>query len=460
MTDETPFPRRMGPVDAMFWRLEEERALRSPTLAVTLLDRAPDREALRDALRRASRRMPRLRQRVIELPALLSTPVWSADPDFAIDDHLRWLGPLAGGERELLELAASMAMRSFDRARPLWEFAVVEALDDGRAALIQKLHHSVGDGAAGLALMAELFSDTRELPPRAPEPEPAPEPEEQPLDLAREALRTNLRERPRARLRMLRDGIAALRDPVESARRTAAELRAVGGFLDSGPGPLSPIMKERSSRSRFGALVLPNEPLKAAAKSHGCGFNAALLAGLVGGLARYHEACGASVPALRGAIPVSQRTDDEVATSGNRLAIARFSAPLDEPDPVLRMRALQSRVAEQRAPASLGAFEVIANLVNVTPPPLVVPLVLAEMRKSDFVATSLPGPAAPLYLAGSRVESLFPFGPTAGAALNLTLVSYAGDANVGVTVDPAAVTDFGGLLDCLQLGFEEILALA
>ena len=37
MKEETSLPRRMGAVDAMFWRLEQERSLRSPTLAVAVL---------------------------------------------------------------------------------------------------------------------------------------------------------------------------------------------------------------------------------------------------------------------------------------------------------------------------------------------------------------------------------------------------------------------------------------
>jgi WS/DGAT/MGAT family acyltransferase len=451
----------MGPVDAMFWRLEEERALRSPTLAVAVLDRPPDREALTAAVWRACRRVPRLRQRVVELPAMLSPPVWSRDPEFQIEDHLRWLGPLAGGEPALLELAASMAMRPFDRARPLWELAVVE-LDDGRAAFLQKLHHSVGDGASGLALMAELFDSERAPKPRASgrTAEEAEEPEESVADLTRDAFETALRERPRTVLRWLGDGITALRDPVGSVRRAADELRAIGSFLDSGPGPLSPLMTERSSRTRLAGFTVSASRLKAAANAHGCSFNAAFLAAVVGGLARYHEAQGASVEELRGAIPISQRPGDAEAGSGNRLSIARFFAPLEERDPVRRMRTLQERVGEQRAPAALGAFEVIANLVNVTPPAWVVPIVLEEMRKSDFVATALPGPKKPLHLARSRVESLYPFGPTAGAALNVTLVSHAGDANVGVSVDPAAVPDLEALLGCLELGFEEILKLA
>ena len=123
------------------------------------------------------------------------------------------------------------------------------------------------------------------------------------------------------------------------------------------------------------------------------------------------------------------------------------------------MRKVRSLLREQREPASLAAFEVIANMVNLLPTPFILPLVLEEMRKSDFVATAMVGPSAPFYVAGSRVESLIPFGPTAGAALNVTLLSYGGHASIGVTTDAVAVPDRDLLVECLNKGFDEVLNL-
>ena len=452
----------MGPVDAMFWRLEQDRSLRSTTMAVALLDSPPDRERLRSAVKRACLRIPRLRQRVLELPEALSTPVWTSDPDFDLDYHVRWIAaPGAGELQPLLDLAASMAMQAFDRSRPLWEFVIVEGLTDGRAALIQKLHHAVGDGAAGLALLAEIY-DTERNPVRdeAGDAHLEPEPEEDESALWAEALQTAVVERPRAARRILRDGISALGDPVASLRQATDELRSVGGIMSSGPGPFSPIMTGRSSRSRFASFRVPDEALKAVANAHDCKFNDAFLSGLIGGLALYHQRRKAPVNALRAAIPVSVRSSDEAATSGNRLAIAQFEAPLTEQDPGVRMRKIRSLLRKQREPASLGAFEVIANMVNLLPLSFILPLVLEEMRKSDFVATAMPGPAEPFYVAGSRVDSLLPFGPTAGAALNVTLLSYTDHASIGVTMDTAAVPDRALLVECLQQGFEEVLKLS
>ena len=58
------------------------------------------------------------------------------------------------------------------------------------------------------------------------------------------------------------------------------------------------------------------------------------------------------------------------------------------------------------------------------------------------------------------MEAQFPFGPLAGAALNITLLSYQNDLNIGIASDPAAVPDPDVLVRSLQAGFDEILAVA
>jgi hypothetical protein len=53
---------------------------------------------------------------------------------------------------------------------------------------------------------------------------------------------------------------------------------------------------------------------------------------------------------------------------------------------------------------------------------------------------------------------MFPFGPPAGAAVNITLFSYDGLAQIGVRSDPAAVPDAERLMTDLRAGFREVLA--
>ena len=81
------------------------------------------------------------------------------------------------------------------------------------------------------------------------------------------------------------------------------------------------------------------------------------------------------------------------------------------------------------------------------------------LKHVDFVASNVPGFTFPVYLAGAEVAGLFPFGPTIGAAINATLLSYDGTCCVGVTIDTAAVPDGDVLMTCLADGFEEVLDL-
>ena len=55
------------------------------------------------------------------------------------------------------------------------------------------------------------------------------------------------------------------------------------------------------------------------------------------------------------------------------------------------------------------------------------------------------------------MEAQFPFGPMSGAAANITLMSYLDEAQIGVNVDPAAVTDPDVFVECLRDGFDEVL---
>jgi Wax ester synthase-like Acyl-CoA acyltransferase domain len=56
-----------------------------------------------------------------------------------------------------------------DRARPLWQFYVIEGLQGGRFAVYAKLHHAAVDGGAGMVIMETIFSSSPE-PGHVPPP--------------------------------------------------------------------------------------------------------------------------------------------------------------------------------------------------------------------------------------------------------------------------------------------------
>src|SRR5271163_5324814 len=107
----------------------------------------------------------------------LGHPVWVDDPDFDIDNHLRRAAlPSPGGMRELGDFAADVISRQLHRDRPLWEMWIVEGLEDGKVALVVKMHHSTIDGVSGAELLGVLFdlepepAETAHLTERQPDP--------------------------------------------------------------------------------------------------------------------------------------------------------------------------------------------------------------------------------------------------------------------------------------------------
>ena len=101
---------RMSDTEAVMWAVEKDPALRSDFCNLTILEHAPSRRRLQAKLATALDVMPRLGQRVVSAPLRIVPPEWVDDPALDLDYHVRVVGlPPPGDERELLDLAASLA---------------------------------------------------------------------------------------------------------------------------------------------------------------------------------------------------------------------------------------------------------------------------------------------------------------------------------------------------------------
>ena len=137
MSDELQYASRMSDADALMWSIEKDPLLRSTITTVMVLDGPIDHDRFLHTMERATRVIPRLRQRVRSNPLSLAPPRWEIDPHYDLQYHIRWTRAAGDGTcRYLLSMAEPIAMQGFYRARPLWEVAVVEVLDDGGTALI------------------------------------------------------------------------------------------------------------------------------------------------------------------------------------------------------------------------------------------------------------------------------------------------------------------------------------
>lgn len=456
--------REMSEFEALMWRVERDPRLRSTMMGVYVLDTVPEWARLEAAHEWASRMIPRFRQRVVDPPLHLGRPAWVTDPDFDLGYHLRRVSlPEPGTFQQVLELAEQIAMTPFDRARSPWESVLVEGLEDGRAAYFLKLHHTLTDGQGGVQLLGLLHSRKREPSPDKPMPEP-PEPEEAgPLSVLAEQLSDRARHAPRdaAALAGRAAGVAGglATRPGEIAGGAARFGRSLARVLAPPPAKPSPLLRGRSLSWRFGTLEIGLEELKRAAKAADGSLNDAFIAALLGGFRLYHERQGAEVGRLPMAMPISLRKGDH-PMGGNRFAGARFAAPADEPDPAERIRQVHDFVLTARAEPALDVLAMAAPAFNRLPTAVVSRWYVAQTTELDLQASNVAGIPYAVYMAGARIERVFPFGPLPGCAVMAVLASHDGTCCIGFNCDAAAVTDAALFFECQQEGLDEVLALA
>jgi diacylglycerol O-acyltransferase len=461
------FDDRMSDADRLMWNLEADPILRSTILSTIVLDSAPDMDRLVAKMAHAAETIPRLKQRVVADPIGIAPPTWERDPYFDLDFHLRRIRvPAPGGERELLDLAAPIAMQAFDKDRPLWELHVVEGLEGGRCAVMMKLHHAISDGV-GLVRMTECLiergptdegSDLR-VDDREVETDEEPNRWSRTSDALNHRIRTGFERMQSVGSTLLRSTPDMLRDPIGVARELREAVESIARVLKPASEPMSPIMTGRSNSVHFDALQIPLAELKSAGKRAGGTVNDAFLAGVISGFARYHNEQGAPVDELRTLMPINVRSEEKSHVAGNQFAPARFTVPTNIQDPAERIRAIGKICRVQRDEPAMPWIGEISGVLGNLPTFAVEALVGAMQKTTDFTTSNVPGPRRPIWMSGAQVEKFMPFGPLAGASANLTVFSYNGVMQVGVNVDPAAVTDSSLLLESLQKGFDEILTL-
>src|SRR6266498_1091673 len=149
---------RMSLLDASFLYLENDTTSLHIGGVAVLEGPPPTREEFVSRFAAKVPLVPRYRQKVRFLPLELGLPVWLDDPHFALDYHVRRTAvPAPGGRAELHNLVGRILSQHLDRARPLWEVWAVEGLEDGRWAMVSKVHHCMVDGVSSIDLMSLLF---------------------------------------------------------------------------------------------------------------------------------------------------------------------------------------------------------------------------------------------------------------------------------------------------------------
>lgn len=462
MVDLPSFDSKMSDAEGLMWRMEKDPYLSSTFANVSILDRKPDFDRLIRRMEHSVWIVPRLRQRVQPAPANLTSPIWVDDANFDIHYHVRRLAlPKPGTMRQLLDLASLITNDPFDRTRPLWQFVVVEGLRGGKAALIEKLHHTIADGEGMVQLsLAFLDFDADAPEPPALDPDVVDSATEQAAtapsgDVWRELLAGSLR-MPLGVIRQVREMIA---DPTQipGAGNAAADtIRGVLSQLGDVDRARSPLWTRRSLKRRIETLQAPYAETREVAGRLGGKLNTAFLTVAAEAASRYHIRMGAPVETLRSSMAISTRSE---SSGANAFSLVRMLIPTGEMPIADRFAAIKSAAESARGGSNAASLETLAAVAATLPTSLVTRLARTQAQTVDFATSNVRGAPIALFVAGAQLLENYPVGPLAGVAFNLTLLSYLGSLDMGVNIDTAAVGDPILLHQCLAGAFADLLAI-
>lgn len=445
---------RLSILDLMFLRVESE-AWPSHFGGLAVLDGsalpgAPGRLRLDELAGEFGERLvhaPALRRRVYYPGPLLGRPLWVDDDRFDILRHVHQaaIDP-PGGDIELLDAAARICGDLLDRSRPLWELWFLTGLWDGRVGVLLKLHHSVADGIAALAVMASLFDGL------APEPVAASQPP-LPVPTRRQLLADNLA----AKRQQAHQAVIGLAHPIRLgravhvvasvARRAAASpARAPRTSLNR---PVEPGRQIRFLRLNLAAV-------SHVAHAHQGKVNDVVLAIWTGGLRHLLIDRNEPVTELEPitTVPTSPPAADGTGRAGNNLGALSVPLPVWQADAERRLELITERTRQAKAEQHPAAVMGVLARVSATP---LGRYFATHQHAVNVEVTDVTGPPVPVYLFGARVQAILPIvGPFGNVGLVLCAFSYAGELFLVVTADARGFPD----LDVLIAGLEsEVRAL-
>ncbi|MFN8948163.1 MAG: WS/DGAT/MGAT family O-acyltransferase [Alphaproteobacteria bacterium] len=411
------------------------------------------------------------RRKLANVPMSLDYPYWIDDPDFDLEYHVRHIAlPQPGDWRQLCIQAARLHSRPLDLSKPLWEFTVIEGLNNvpgvpkGSYAIVSKVHHAAIDGVSGVDITNALHSldpAGNVAPPDKPWiPERTP---------------TSAELLVRAQLNVLNTPLRLARTVTNSApglARMAGDL--VRGRVRTTIGSVP--------RTRFNGSVAMNrvvdgrnfslaEIKEIRTRLPGATVNDVIVTVIGGAMRRYLKTAN-ELPreSLVCMAPISVRAPGEKNTLGNQVSAMTIPIGTHIADPFGRLQYVHEEAENSKALTNAVGARQLSEYSSFMPSTLTglaarlyVRWGLANRVAPMFntVITNVPGPPVPLYMNGARLVTQFGLGPLfEGVGIFHAVFSYCGSMTVTFTSDRSLMTDPERYANCLQESFDELQAAA
>ena len=392
---------------------------------------------------------------------------WVEDEHFDLDWHVRLSGlpgrPGKASEKRALErFVSQLASSPLDPTKPLWQFHLVERYQGG-SAVVARIHHCYADGIALVQVLLSLTDTSRESSAASRLDKAWLKEQAAPVARRVGAMERYMKLGGKA----FEQGMAMMQDPslatllAKEGGEIARELVHALALPDDPPS----LLRGRLGVSKRVAWAEPLdlEEVKAVGRACDCTVNDVLMAAAAGALRGYMRERGEALDglSLRATVPVNLRPLEHARKLGNHFGLVFLDLPVGEANPLRRLQ----RVAEcmnqlKQSRQAIVAYGLLAAL-GIAPPPVQELALELFSRKASAVATNVPGPQQPLYMAGCTLREIMFWVPQTGSiGLGLSILSYRGKVHFGLIADARLIPDPDAVVRRFGEEFEALLYLA
>jgi diacylglycerol O-acyltransferase len=407
--------------------------------------------------------VPRYLQKIVPDPFLIGHPTWESDENFDIENHIFKIKKKKTVNRtELIEIAGEILTSVMDRTKPLWEFYVVDNYEGGRTAMIAKIHHCMVDGISGVDLIKILFDITPNPPQLPPQPEVLIEtkPVKEPLQQLFDSLIGGMQEGIN-RLTDMQMGLLHLTSTLANPQ-TIEALPHISGVLPAitTPAPVLPFNGQCSGVRKLAWSEFSFKDARTIRTVLSGSVNDVVLTLLSETVARYCKIHDYPTDGkiVRFMVPVSLRQKEQQGALGNLISILPVEIPLDIAELPHRFKYVNRKTAVMKSAHLAESLLTIASLYAILPASVQAGVgAVADLPFPPFnmVATNVPGPQVPLYLAGKKMIAQYPYVPIGyGLGLGCAILSYNQTLYFGLSSDEQAMDD----VEKFKLILDEVFA--
>lgn len=433
----------------------------------------PDWDAVEQVLQeRVIDKFPVFSRRAIEVDGEWH---WQDDPDFDLQLHTRRVDlPAPGSDKQAEEYISSRLSEPFDFEHPLWQMDLIEGLEGGGAMVLARFHHGIADGVRLVQLLLSLLDPIGEDAAPLPKPVGRKGGKPSPARMVTGAAKTvasgasdfvsgvgsAIQKAPGAITKLgpeaISQGWIHLREPsriTDAVSRIASEdnvlvnsWRSVSRLTLSGRSVEtvwsgSPGVEKKVSWVKDLDLA----EIRDIGKKNMVTINDVMLSAVSLGVTEYLTRKGEdSVDQVAWLIPVSLKPIDADLPEdlGNHFAVVMLSMPLGIRDPKKLLRETHTRMNRIKNSVEPMLLYGVQRVVAETPAPVSVRLTNLVANKTVGIITNVPGPRAPMALAGTEVTRMLGWVPTSGdQPLGVCIFSYNGVVNIGIASDAGLIPD-------------------